>query len=105
MKPLLAALALLVTFTVSGCSLESVPMPSQVSGPSYELKAEFRNALNLPKGAPVKLHGNRVGTVEDIKAHDYVAQVTLRLRKDAPIPAARRRRCARPRRWVRRTSS
>ena len=65
-------------------------MPSQVSGPSYELKAEFRNALNLPKGAPVKLHGNRVGTVQEIKAHDYVAQVTLRLRQDTPVPRGTR---------------
>ncbi len=79
-------MALAVGLGVSGCSLESVPMPSQVSGPSYELKAEFRNALNLPQGAPVKLHGNRVGTVREIKASNYVAQVTLRLRKDAPVP-------------------
>ena len=67
-------------------SLESVPMPSQVKGPSYEIEAQFHNALNLPQGAPVKLHGNKVGTVQEIKAKDYVAQVTLRLRKDTPIP-------------------
>ena len=80
-------------------------MPAQVSGPTYELTAEFRNALNLPQGAPVKLHGNRVGTVQEINAHDYVARVTLRLRKDTPIPHGTRPRCAPPRRWVRRTSS
>ena len=77
--------AVLLGLTGCSLSLESVPMPSQVSGPSYELKAEFRNALNLPQGAPVKLRGNRVGTVQEIKAHDYIAQVTLRLRKDTPI--------------------
>ena len=38
----------------------------------------------------MKLHGNRVGTVQEIKAHDYVAQVTLRLRKDTPIPQGTR---------------
>ncbi len=77
---------------LTGCSLslDSVPMPSQVSGPSYELEAQFHNALNLPQGAPVKLRGNRVGTVQQIKAHDYVAQVTLRLRKDTPIPRGTR---------------
>jgi phospholipid/cholesterol/gamma-HCH transport system substrate-binding protein len=89
---LLLAGVLVVLLGLTGCSLslESVPMPSQVSGPSYELKAEFRNALNLPQGAPVKLRGNRVGTVQEIKAHDYVAQVTLRLRQDTPIPQGTR---------------
>jgi phospholipid/cholesterol/gamma-HCH transport system substrate-binding protein len=84
------ALVALLGLTGCGLSLESVPMPSQVSGPSYELKAEFRNALNLPQGAPVKLRGNKVGTVQEIKAHDYVAQVTLRLRQDTPIPKGTR---------------
>ena len=65
-------------------------MPSGVSGPTYEIKAEFRNALNLPQGAPVKLNGNRVGTVQEITAHDYVADVTLRVRKDTPIPRGTR---------------
>ena len=62
-------------------------MPAQVSGPTYELSAEFRNALNLPQGAPVKLHGNRVGTVQEITAHDYVAQVTLKPAQGHPDPA------------------
>ena len=50
---------LVVALALGGCSmsLESVPLPSQVKGPSYELKAQFRNALNLPQGAPVKLRG------------------------------------------------
>jgi phospholipid/cholesterol/gamma-HCH transport system substrate-binding protein len=84
--------ALAVILGLSGCSLslDSVPMPSQVKGPSYELEAEFQNALNLPKGAPVKLAGNKVGTVEEITAHDYVAHVTLRLRRDTPIPQGTR---------------
>ncbi len=38
----------------------------------------------------MKLHGNRVGTVQEIKAHDYVAQVTLQLRKDTPVPQGTR---------------
>ena len=91
MRPLVAlVVALVVTGGLTGCSLESVPMPSQVSGPSYELRAEFRNALNLPKGAPVKLNGNRVGTVQEIRARDYVALVTLKLRQDTPVPKGTR---------------
>jgi phospholipid/cholesterol/gamma-HCH transport system substrate-binding protein len=67
-----------------------VPLPSLVSGPTYELEAEFANALNLPQGAPVKLHGNVVGTVQDIRARDYVARVTLRLREGTPVPRGTR---------------
>ena len=41
MKRLLLAGVLMVLLGLTACSLslESVPMPSQVSGPSYELKA------------------------------------------------------------------
>lgn len=87
-RTLLAALAL--AMALSGCSLEDVPLPAQVSGPSYELRAEFRNALNLPKGAPVKLDGNVVGTVEEIRARDYVAQVTVKLRQGTAVPRGTR---------------
>ena len=38
----------------------------------------------------MKLHGNKVGTVQEIKAHDYVALVTLRLREDTPVPRGTR---------------
>lgn len=89
----LAAVATVVlTLAVSGCSLslESVPMPSLVGGPSYELSAEFRNALNLPQGAPVKLNGNVVGTVQKIHAKDYVAHVTLKLRQGTAVPRGTR---------------
>ena len=80
---------LVVLLGLTGCSLslESVPMPSQVTGPSYEVKAEFRNALNLPQGAPVKLRGNRVGTVQEIKAHDYVAAGDAAAAQGHPDPA------------------
>jgi phospholipid/cholesterol/gamma-HCH transport system substrate-binding protein len=91
--PQLAAVATaVIVLAVSGCSLslESVPMPSLVGGPSYEIGAEFRNALNLPQGAPVKLNGNVVGTVRQIHAKDYVAQVTLELRRGTDVPEGTR---------------
>lgn len=71
---------------LSGCSLESVPMPSAVSGPSYTVTARFRDALNLPEGAPVKLDGSLIGQVDRIRVRDYVALVTLRLRRGTPVP-------------------
>ncbi len=88
--PAWAAAALVLGVVLGGCSLESVPMPSLVGGPSYRLGAEFSDALNLPQGAPVKLHGNIVGTVERIRARDYVAHVTLRLRDGTPVPLGTR---------------
>ncbi len=90
----LTALTLAATLATSsvlaGCSLESVPVPSLVNGPSYEISARFRDALNLPQGAPVKLEGNVVGTVATIRADDYVAQVVLRLREGTPVPVGSR---------------
>ncbi len=75
---------------VCGCSLESVPLPSLVSGPKYPLQARFHNALNLPQGAPVKLGGNVVGTVGEIRARSYVAQVTLLIKKGTTVPKGTR---------------
>lgn len=80
-------LAVLVALLgLTGCSLESVPMPSAVSGPTYEVTARFGNALNLPEGAPVKLDGSPIGEVDRIRVRDYVALVTLELRRGTPVP-------------------
>ena len=81
-----ALLGLALVLGFSGCSLESVPLPSLVSGPKYPLQARFHNALNLPQGAPVKLDGNVVGTVGEIRARSYVAQVTLLIKKGTTVP-------------------
>ncbi len=81
---LTAGLALVLG--LSGCSLESVPMPSAVDGPSYRVTARFRDALNLPEGAPVKLDGSQVGQVDRIRVRDYVALVTLELGRGSRVP-------------------
>lgn len=66
---------------LSGCgiSLEDVPLPSLVDGPTYSITVEFEDALNLPVDAPVKLDGATVGQVTEVEAGDYVAEVELAL--------------------------
>ncbi|HJQ05690.1 MAG TPA: MlaD family protein [Nocardioides sp.] len=71
---LVAALAL-----CSGCglTLTDVPMPKLVSGPTYALRLEFDDALNLPVDAPVKLEGATVGQVTSVTADGYRADVEV----------------------------
>ena len=63
--------------TGCGLSLEDVPLPDLVDGPTYQLTVEFEDALNLPVDAPVKLDGATVGQVRQVDAGDYVAEVEL----------------------------
>ncbi|WP_215814853.1 MCE family protein [Pimelobacter sp. 30-1] len=62
-----------------GLTLEDVPLPKLVDGPTYPLTVEFTDALNLPVDAPVKLDGATVGQVTAVEAGDYVAEVELAL--------------------------
>lgn len=76
------ALALAGTLTLSGCgpALSALPRPGgSVSGPSYELTAEFADALNLPDGAHVRVDGVDVGRVAHISTTNFIARVQLRL--------------------------
>ncbi|MCX6400485.1 MAG: MlaD family protein [Propionibacteriales bacterium] len=81
MRATAAALVLAMGALASGCglSLEDVPMPSLVSGPTYTITVEFDDALNLPVDAPVKLDGATVGQVSAVNAGEYVAEVEMAL--------------------------
>lgn len=68
-----------------GLELEDVPMPKLVSGPTYEVIAEFQDALNLPVDAPVKLEGATVGQVAAVEPGEYLARVTLELSEDVTL--------------------
>lgn len=86
MQRLLVSLfALLVPFTGCGLKLEDVPMPKLVSGPTYEITAEFHDALNLPVDAPVKLEGATVGQVASVEPGEYIALVTLEVSEDVVL--------------------
>ncbi|MDQ6522212.1 MlaD family protein [Nocardioides sp. LHD-245] len=74
-----AAAMLLLGALTAGCglTLEDVPLPGLVRGPTYQVTIEFADALNLPVDAPVKLDGATVGQVTAVEAGDYVAEVEL----------------------------
>lgn len=81
------AAAALIT---SGCAtngLASLPLPAPGLGSGgYALTAVFANALNLPMNAKVKLAGADVGQVESMRAHNYTAVTTLRIRDGVLLP-------------------
>ena len=84
----LTALAASAVLLLGGCGLElqDVPMPRLVSGPTYEVTAEFASALNLPLDAPVKLDGATVGQVSAITATDWHARVAMAITDDVALP-------------------
>jgi virulence factor Mce-like protein len=74
---------------MAGCSasLLNLPLPAPGAGDgSYQLTAVFRDALNLPESAHVKLGGDDVGAVQHIVARNYTARVTLAVRSDIVLP-------------------
>lgn len=85
----LSTVALILGVTLSGCgvSLESVPLPSIVSGPTYQVTAVFSDALGLPDQAAVKMDGAVVGEVETVQADGYSARVRMKIRRSVVLPS------------------
>ncbi|WP_280388000.1 MCE family protein [Nocardia wallacei] len=84
----LLGLVAVVCCSVSGCSvsLDKLPLPAPgVEG--YALTATFANALNLPTKAKVRLNGADVGQVESMRADNYTAVVSMRIRSGVLLPA------------------
>lgn len=78
-----AALCLL-----SGCAtLRDVPMPGLVSGPTFDVTAQFPSALGLPEQAAVRFHGATVGEVTTVRTADYRAIVGMRIARHVEVPA------------------
>ncbi|HWU32543.1 MAG TPA: MCE family protein, partial [Marmoricola sp.] len=90
MKRAFFALVSVLVLTGCGVSLNDVPLPSVVSGPTYQLTAVFSNALGLPDQADVKLDGAIVGEVEQVKADGYTAQVSMKVQKSVVLPTGTR---------------
>ncbi|MFF2083963.1 MlaD family protein [Nocardia sp. NPDC058176] len=68
-----AAAAVVIALSATGCAFDpsSVPVPGTgVGGPTYPVRIEFANALNLPARAKVMADGVRVGTVSDVSVVD-----------------------------------
>ncbi|BCI51532.1 mammalian cell entry protein [Mycolicibacterium litorale] len=85
-----AALAMTACLSVSACATEglaALPLPAPGGGSGgYLLTAVFTNALNLPAMAKVKLAGADVGELESMRARDYTAVTTLRIRNGVQLP-------------------
>jgi phospholipid/cholesterol/gamma-HCH transport system substrate-binding protein len=81
------ALTLVALATTScGLSLQALPKPGGVSGPTYLVKAEFANVLNLPVQATVFVGANQVGDVQSITTSNYRAVLELAIRRAIRVP-------------------
>ncbi len=84
------ALATGLTLALSGCAsdgINSLPLPRPgVAGGGYLLTAVFKDALNLPAYAKVRLGGADVGSLESMKAENYTAVTTLRIQDGVELP-------------------
>ena len=86
----LLVLVLVLVAGLSSCSTgyKDLPLPgSGVGGETYEVEAEFRQALNLAQGAQVKVNGVSVGRVTSVEAEDFHAVVTMDIEESFEIPA------------------
>ncbi|MCV7194506.1 MlaD family protein [Mycolicibacterium brumae] len=89
MRHRILGIAVTAAVTLTGCSagVEQLPLPAPgLSGPSYQISAEFSNALNLPDRAKVRVDGADVGEVVAMKAVDYTAVVSMRIINDVRLP-------------------
>ncbi|CAM3307672.1 MlaD family protein [Nocardioides dubius] len=86
-RRLLAAPLLCLGLLFGGCglSLDDVPMPSLIEGPTYELTAVFDSALNLPVDSPVKWGGRTIGQVVGVEVRDYRAVVAMEITDETRI--------------------
>ncbi|MGN6162020.1 MAG: MCE family protein [Marmoricola sp.] len=87
MKAIALLVATIVVLSGCGVSLENVPLPRIVSGPTYRVTAIFTDALGLPDQASVKLDGAVVGEVETVRPAGYTARVTMVIRKAITVPS------------------
>lgn len=87
MRRLVAALAgVLVLALVAGCGpgLADLPLPgSGVSGDTVEVEVELADALNLARGAEVRVNGVASGKVREVTTHDFKAVAVLDVRTSA----------------------
>ena len=88
-RPAVALLLAGSTLALSSCgiSLQSLPKIGGVSGPTYTVTATFANVVNLPANAQVRVGAFSVGDVSAIRARDFKAVVTMRIKDSTRLPA------------------
>ncbi|BDT90564.1 putative Mce family protein [Nocardia sputorum] len=75
--------------TATGCSVTvaNLPMPKPgIGAPGYTIRAAFRDALNLPDHAHVKIGGTDIGVVTAISTTNFIAEVDMLIREDIQLP-------------------
>jgi len=91
MRRLVALVAGLVgAVVVSGCgpTMADLPLPgSGVSGDTITVKVEFDEALNLARGAQVRVNGVGSGKVRSVTTRDFKAIAVLDVRTSAQMRA------------------
>ncbi|NUS44515.1 MAG: MCE family protein [Mycobacteriaceae bacterium] len=83
------AVAASAALVLAGCgaTVESVPLPMPGrAGDGWVLHARFRDALNLPSRAHVKIGGSDVGVVTDITTENFVADARMRIDGSISLP-------------------
>ncbi|MGW5454624.1 MCE family protein [Nocardia sp. NPDC003979] len=84
-----ALCAAAVAASSAGCSMTvaQLPMPEPgIGGPGYTVHATFRDALNLPDRAHVKIGGTDIGVVTGISTTSFLADVEMLIRDDIRLP-------------------
>jgi virulence factor Mce-like protein len=93
-KSSLLALAVSASVLTAGCGssgLASLPLPHPgLGGGGYNLTVIFKNALNVPALAKVRLAGADVGQLETLEARDYTAVATIRISDGVRLPKGTR---------------
>ncbi|WP_245721804.1 MlaD family protein [Nocardia crassostreae] len=85
------AALLAAALPVTGCAIDpaQVPVPgASVAGPTYSVRIEFANALNLPAQAKVVLNGAKVGSLRSVTVVDPSASAPGRVDAVVDISSA-----------------
>jgi virulence factor Mce-like protein len=80
-----ACAAILAAGCATGLGQVPLPAPGTLGAHTITVTAQFANAMNLPQNAKVKLNGADIGVVESIRAHDFAANVTMRIDADVEL--------------------
>lgn len=79
-------LVIAMAVTLAGCGLLAPLRPEEPREGDMIFSVVFDDALNLPRGAPVKAQGLTVGNVTSITPEDYRARVEVALREGETLP-------------------
>ncbi|WP_110205466.1 MCE family protein [Nocardioides daejeonensis] len=83
-------LALALLTGVGACDFDGaadLPLPGGgVSGPTYELTADFDDVMNVVPKSPVMVDDVPVGTVTDVERVGWDARITMKIRQDVELP-------------------